>query len=281
MRERVFTSIQKGSFDKHMLTIVSRDLLETTERHCLKSSQKHTIFSSKGTVSSTSQRSENVRLTIMKFHFRCMRVSSQKINLIALISSARSLFFLIEQMLSSFEFKGILNLKWAVISPFRSVATMPEEITASTMIDSFSSDSLIARNLIMTMFWTKIFSVSSRSFMKNSWSILYSFSWTTWTILLVAVNWFALSRFQSATTTSEETVKVNSSRINRFLIWAYWLKSIVNSNRSCRVKLELSSSAVLSRRSNSKNNVNCSFWSCNAFKSSSMKFFRVDFCSRR
>ena len=226
IKDKIFTVFQKRNFCKHILTMISRNLLKTTERHCLKFSQKHTIFSSKKTVSLTSQRSKKIRLTIMKFHFRCIEISSQKINLTILISSTRSISFLIEQMLSFFEFKKILNLKWAVVSFFKSVIAMSEKIIAKTI--TFSD-----RNLIMTMFWTKIFLVSSKSSRKKRWFWFHEFLFFSIasTIVLIACNWFALNLFQFATTRAEKSINVIFSRIKRFLIWAYWSKSIENSNK--------------------------------------------------
>ena len=110
-KKKILTSFQKNSFCKHILTIIFRDFLKTTKKHCLKFSQKQIIFFSKKTISSTSQMSKKIQLTIMKFHFRCIEISFQKINLIFLINSTRSIFFLIEQMFSFFEFKKFLNLK--------------------------------------------------------------------------------------------------------------------------------------------------------------------------
>ena len=226
IKNKIFTVFQKKSFCKHILTMIFRDFLKTTERHCLKFSQKHTIFFSKKTVSSTSQKSEKIRLTIMKFHFRCIEISSQKINLTILISSTRSIFFLIEQMFSFFEFKRILNLKWAIISFFRSVIAMPEKIIAKTI-------TFFDRSLIMTMFWTKIFFVFSKPSKKKRWSWFHEFLFfsTVSTIVLIACNWFALNLFQFATTRTEKSINVIFSRIKRFLIWTYWSKSIENSNK--------------------------------------------------
>ena len=73
IREKIVVSNQKKSFYKYILTTVFRNLSETTKKHCLKSSQKQTIFSSKKIISFTSQISEKIRLTIMKFHFRCAK----------------------------------------------------------------------------------------------------------------------------------------------------------------------------------------------------------------
>ena len=226
IKEKILTSFQKNSFCKHILTMIFRNLLETTKKHCLKSSQKHIIFSSKKTISSTSQKSKKIRLTIMKFHFRCIKISFQKINLTILISFARSIFFLIEQMFSFFEFKRILNLKWTIKSLFKNVIAMFEKIIAKTM-------TFFARNLIMTMFWTKIFFVFSNSSKKKNWFWFHEFSFflIVSTIALIACNWFALNLFEFATTKIEKSIKIIFSRINRFLIWAYWSKSIENSNR--------------------------------------------------
>ena len=44
IKERISTSFQKNNFCKHILTMIFRNLLKTTEKHCLKSSQKHIIF---------------------------------------------------------------------------------------------------------------------------------------------------------------------------------------------------------------------------------------------
>ena len=110
-KKKFLTSFQKNNFCKHILTMIFRNFLETIEKHCLKFSQKHIIFFSKKIISSTSQMSKKIQLTIMKSYFRCIEISFQKINLIFLINSTRSISFLIEQMFSSFEFKKILNLK--------------------------------------------------------------------------------------------------------------------------------------------------------------------------
>ena len=109
-KKKNLTSFQKDNFCKHILTIISRNLLKTTKKYCLKFSQKHIIFSSKKIILSISQMSKKIRLTILKFHFRCIEISFQKINLTFLINSARSIFFLIKQMFSSFEFKDDLSL---------------------------------------------------------------------------------------------------------------------------------------------------------------------------
>ena len=90
------TSFQKNNFCKHILRMIFRNFLKTIEKHYLKFSQKHIIFLSKKIISSTSQMSKKIRLTIIKFHFRCIKISSQKINLIFLINSTQSIFFLIE-----------------------------------------------------------------------------------------------------------------------------------------------------------------------------------------
>ena len=99
IRRKIMTFFQKKKCSKQMIIIMSRDLHEQTNKHCLKSSQKHIILSSKETIFFTSQMSEKIRLTISISYFRCMKVSFQNINFAVFKSVVRSVLFLMLQML--------------------------------------------------------------------------------------------------------------------------------------------------------------------------------------
>ena len=115
-------------------------------------------------LSSTSHKSLIVRLIAIMSCLRCMRVSSQKIKFVFRISSQRFVLFLMSQMLEASKSKKILNRACVVWSSFNKVTTIFDDATTRTM--RFSK-----RNLIMTMFWTKILSIFSKS------SILRGIAW--------------------------------------------------------------------------------------------------------
>ena len=158
--QKKLTFFQKRTCWKQIIIIVSLSLLKYTDKHCLKSLQKQTILSLKKTISSTSQKSKKIQLTVSILYFRCIKISFQKISFIFFINVARSVFLLISQMFWLLKSKNILNRTYTVWLSLKKIATMSKKVIVKTI---FCCDC----KLLITMFWTKVFFVSFESFKKN------------------------------------------------------------------------------------------------------------------
>ena len=151
-------------------------------------------------------------------------------------------------MLKFFEFNFFLNQMWIVRSSFNKITTISNDITTKTM--RFSK-----RNLIMTMFWTKISSISLNSIKKiNVFEFVvddcFDNNFNDVTLISIQFDSFRVNVFW----------RINQNRFLRFFLLFSKTKSwklMIDSSKSNEIKMCL---FLLKIRFNSFANKNKIIW---------------------